>query len=65
MGPVRAPVEKGQTIGKLKVWRGDNVVLEVPLQAAEAVGPGNLAQRAFDAMGELVSGVFRAGIDRL
>ena len=36
-GPVPAPVEQGQPIGKLKVWRGDNLVLEVPLQAAESV----------------------------
>ena len=33
----------------LKVWRGDNVVLEVPLQAGESVGSGGLHQRAFDA----------------
>jgi serine-type D-Ala-D-Ala carboxypeptidase (penicillin-binding protein 5/6) len=65
MGPVRAPVEKGQAIGKLKVWRGDNVVLEVPLSASEAVATGNVAQRAFDAVGELVINVFRAGVDRL
>jgi len=64
-GPVAAPVEKGQPIGTLKVSRGDNVVLEVPLQAAEDVGTGSLQQRAFDAAGELVINVFRAGMDRL
>jgi len=64
-GPVRAPVEKGQAIGTLKVSRGDSVVLEVPLQAGESVGDGNLQQRAFDAAGELVINVFRAGVDRL
>jgi D-alanyl-D-alanine carboxypeptidase (penicillin-binding protein 5/6) len=64
-GPVRAPVAKGQPIGVLKVWRGENVVLEVPLQAGEDVGTGNLTQRAFDAVGELVINVFRAGLDRL
>jgi D-alanyl-D-alanine carboxypeptidase (penicillin-binding protein 5/6) len=64
-GPVRAPVTKGQPIGALKVWRGENVVLEVPLQAGEDVGTGNLTQRAFDAVGELVINVFRAGVDRL
>ncbi len=65
MGPVKAPIEMGQPIGRLKVWRGDNVVLEVPLSASEAVGAGNVAQRAFDAVGELVINVFRAGVDRL
>src|SRR5215471_4542494 len=48
-GPVRAPIEKGQQIGELRVWRGENVVLEVPLQASEAVGRGSLPRRAFDA----------------
>ncbi len=64
-GPVRAPVEKGRPIGVLKVWRGENIVLEVPLQAAEDVGRGNLSQRAFDAASELVVGLFRAGAERL
>ena len=64
-GPVPAPVEKGQSVGKLKVWRGDNVVLEVPLQAAENIGRGTLPQRAFDAATELVINLFRAGIERL
>jgi D-alanyl-D-alanine carboxypeptidase (penicillin-binding protein 5/6) len=64
-GPVPAPVHEGQPIGTLKVWRGDELVLEVPLQAAESVGTGNLSQRAFDAATELVIGLFRAGIQRL
>jgi D-alanyl-D-alanine carboxypeptidase (penicillin-binding protein 5/6) len=64
-GPVMAPVEKGKAIGTLKVSRGDNVVLEVPLEAGEDVGAGGLPQRAFDAMGEMVINVFRAGVDRL
>ena len=64
-GPVRAPVEQGQKIGTLKVWRGASVVLEVPLQAAESVGAGSMPQRAFDAASELVLGLFRAGFQRL
>ena len=64
-GPVMAPVEKGKAIGVLKVSRGENVVLEVPLEAGEDVGVGGLPQRAFDAMGEMVINVFRAGVDRL
>ena len=64
-GPVRAPVEQGQKIGTLKVWRGESVVLEVPLQAAESVGTGSMPQRAFDAASELVLGLFRAGFQRL
>ena len=64
-GPVRAPVEQGQKIGTLKVWRGESVVLEVPLQAAESVGAGSMPQRALDAASELVLGLFRAGFQRL
>lgn len=64
-GPVQAPVEKGQSIGRLKVWRNDSVALEVPLQAADSVGTGNISQRAMDAVTELMIGLFRAGIQRL
>jgi D-alanyl-D-alanine carboxypeptidase (penicillin-binding protein 5/6) len=64
-GPVPAPVEQGQRIGILRVWRSDALVLEVPLRAAESVGTGNLSQRALDAATELMIGLFRAGIQRL
>ncbi len=64
-GPVPAPVQQGQRIGMLKVWRGDFLVLEMPLQAAANVGVGSMRQRAFDAAAELVLGVFRAGFARL
>ena len=64
-GPVPAPVQQGQKIGTLKVWRGDFLVLEVPLQAASNVGTGSLSGRAFDAATELVLGLFRAGLQRL
>ena len=33
-GPVPAPVKEGQPIGALKVWRGDDLVLQTPLKAA-------------------------------
>jgi serine-type D-Ala-D-Ala carboxypeptidase (penicillin-binding protein 5/6) len=64
-GPVRAPVQQGQKIGMLKVWRNDSLALEVPLQAAEDVEAGSMSQRAFDAATELVIGLFRAGFQRL
>ena len=64
-GPVPAPIEQGQRIGLLKVWRNDSVILEMPLQAAESVGKGNLPQRAFDAVTELMVTLFRAGAERL
>jgi D-alanyl-D-alanine carboxypeptidase (penicillin-binding protein 5/6) len=64
-GPVPAPVQQGQKIGLLKVWRGDFLVLEVPLQAGENIGTGSMSRRAFDAASELVLGLFRAGLQRL
>lgn len=64
-GPIPAPIEQGQRIGVLKVWRNDTVILEMPLKAAESVGKGNLSQRAFDAVSELMIGLFRAGAERL
>jgi D-alanyl-D-alanine carboxypeptidase (penicillin-binding protein 5/6) len=64
-GPVQVPVAQGQAIGTLKVWRGDNIALEVPLQAAEAVEAGSLHRRAMDSLAELFGGWFRAGLKKL
>ena len=64
-GPVPAPVTKGQSIGKLKVWRGENLALEVPLQAADDVGTGSMSRRAMDAATELMIGLFHAGVGKL
>ena len=40
-GPVPAPVKEGQPIGKLKVWRNDNVVL----RTAAARPPSSVGKR--------------------
>ncbi|MGA2894076.1 MAG: D-alanyl-D-alanine carboxypeptidase family protein [Xanthobacteraceae bacterium] len=64
-GPVPAPIAKGQTIATLKVWRGDSLALEVPLQAADDVGTGSMSQRAMDGASELVIGLLRAGVGKL
>jgi D-alanyl-D-alanine carboxypeptidase (penicillin-binding protein 5/6) len=64
-GPVPAPITKGQSIGKLKVWRGENLALEIPLQAADDVGRGSMSQRAMDGATELMIGVLRAGVSKL
>src|SRR6202041_2654503 len=57
-GPVRAPVEAGQPVGIVRVWRGANIAMEAPVYAAEAVGKGSTMRRAVDGVGELVIGVF-------
>ncbi|WP_322517181.1 D-alanyl-D-alanine carboxypeptidase family protein [Rhodopseudomonas palustris] len=64
-GPVAAPVEAGHRIGVVRVWRGPNLAVEVPLQAAEANPVGSTMRRAMDGAGELVIGVFRAGFAKL
>jgi D-alanyl-D-alanine carboxypeptidase (penicillin-binding protein 5/6) len=64
-GPVRPPVKKGQPIGELKVWRGDFMVLEIPLQAAEPVEQGNMARRALDAVTEMMIALVQAGWRKL
>jgi D-alanyl-D-alanine carboxypeptidase (penicillin-binding protein 5/6) len=64
-GPVQAPVEKGTRIGKLKIWRGERVALEVELEAGESVPTGSVVGRAVDAAGELVGGLLRKGVSKL
>ena len=64
-GPVRAPIEPGQRVGFVKVWRGANVAVEAPVYAAESVGTGSTVRRAIDGASELVIGMFRAGVEKL
>src|ERR1700677_481404 len=64
-GPVRAPIETGQQIGLVKVWRGANIAVEAPVYAAEPVGRGSTVRRAIDGVSELVIGMFRAGAEKL
>jgi serine-type D-Ala-D-Ala carboxypeptidase (penicillin-binding protein 5/6) len=58
-GPVPAPVTQGQKIGNLNVYRGETVIAEVPVFAAEDVATGTFAQRAIDGATEFVIGLFR------
>jgi D-alanyl-D-alanine carboxypeptidase (penicillin-binding protein 5/6) len=64
-GPVRAPIEAGQKIGVVRVWRGANVAVESPVFAEESVGTGSTMRRAIDGVSELVIGMFRAGVEKL
>jgi D-alanyl-D-alanine carboxypeptidase (penicillin-binding protein 5/6) len=64
-GPVRAPIEAGQPVGLIKVWRGGNIAVETPVYAAESIGKGSTVRRAIDGASELVIGVFRAGAEKL
>src|SRR5689334_6566830 len=64
-GPVRAPVQEGQQVGVVKVWRSGNIAVETPVYAAEAIGTGSTVRRAIDGASELVIGMFRAGVEKL
>ena len=64
-GPVHAPVQAGQAVGVVKVWRGQQIAVEAPLYAADAVGSGTTVQRAVDGASELMIGLFRAGATKL
>jgi serine-type D-Ala-D-Ala carboxypeptidase (penicillin-binding protein 5/6) len=64
-GPVRAPVETGQKIGVIRVWRGANIAMEAPVFAAETIATGSTIRKAIDGVSELVIGVFRAGAEKL
>jgi D-alanyl-D-alanine carboxypeptidase (penicillin-binding protein 5/6) len=64
-GPVRAPIEAGQPVGVVRVWRGTNVAMEAPVFAAEPLGKGSTMRRAIDGASELVIGMFRAGAEKL
>ena len=59
VGPLVAPVSEGTEIGRLKVWRGSTLALDLPVKTKSAVPLGGLAQRALDAGIELTQDVLR------
>lgn len=48
--PIVAPVLKGQSLGALKVFKGDQPLLDVPLVALEGVEQAGIFGRAWDAV---------------
>lgn len=48
--PIVAPVAKGQALGALKVFKGDEALLDVPLAALEGVEQAGVFGRAWDAL---------------
>lgn len=52
--PLEAPVGKGQTIGVLKVWSGEQLLRETPVETAGEAGVGSLSSRTLDALQELL-----------
>jgi serine-type D-Ala-D-Ala carboxypeptidase (penicillin-binding protein 5/6) len=48
--PLVAPVTKGQTIGSLKIFRGEHLWVDMPLQALDTVEQAGVLGRAWDAL---------------
>lgn len=63
-GPLRAPVQKGAEVARLKVTRGDVQALDVPLYTGEDVEVGSVPQRAVDGLLEFGSGLIRRAFGR-
>jgi serine-type D-Ala-D-Ala carboxypeptidase (penicillin-binding protein 5/6) len=63
-GPLPAPVEAGQEIGRLRVMRGDTLALDQPVYAGESVAAGTLTQRAMDAALEVGTDLVRRAFDK-
>ena len=63
-GPLVAPVSAGVEVGRLKVWRGAILALDVPVKTKESVGVGGLGRRALDAALELTQGWVRKALAR-
>ena len=55
-GPVPAPIEAGQEIGKLQITLGNDVLREAPVYANEDIGRGTIPERALDGLKELLLG---------
>jgi serine-type D-Ala-D-Ala carboxypeptidase (penicillin-binding protein 5/6) len=58
-GPLIPPVEAGREVARLKIFRGTQQILDLPLKTAVAVEQGALPRRAMDAGLEYATGLFR------
>jgi D-alanyl-D-alanine carboxypeptidase (penicillin-binding protein 5/6) len=58
-GPLIAPIDAGQEVARLKIFRGTELILDLPLKTAAAVEQGALPRRAMDAGLEYATGLFR------
>jgi D-alanyl-D-alanine carboxypeptidase (penicillin-binding protein 5/6) len=56
LGPLKAPIKKGDRVATLRVTSQTNSVNEVPLYAAEDVEPGGMVRRGLDSLAHLALG---------
>jgi D-alanyl-D-alanine carboxypeptidase (penicillin-binding protein 5/6) len=64
-GPLRAPIQKGAQVARLKVWRAQRLVLDAPLFAAADVHEGGIVRRAVDGAYELTVDLLRQALSKL
>jgi D-alanyl-D-alanine carboxypeptidase (penicillin-binding protein 5/6) len=55
-GPVKAPIEKGQKVGELKITAPDYPGLSVPVYAAEPVSRASIFARMYIGLRTLIFG---------
>jgi D-alanyl-D-alanine carboxypeptidase (penicillin-binding protein 5/6) len=63
-GPLIPPVNEGQVVAHLKIWRGSTEALDIPLKAGQRVETGSLPQRALDAAYEFATSLVRKYITK-
>jgi D-alanyl-D-alanine carboxypeptidase (penicillin-binding protein 5/6) len=64
-GPLRAPLQEGTEVARLRVTRGDVQALDLPLYAGVDVQKGSLPQRALDGLLEFGTGLIRGAFARI
>ena len=55
-GPLVAPVKKGETVGVVRIYVGDDLLVEKPVVTMADIATGSMQDRALDAVGELLTG---------
>ena len=58
-GPLKAPVQKGTEVARLRVTSTSNAMQEVPLYAAEDIGEGGMFRRGLDSLAHLAFRLFQ------
>jgi serine-type D-Ala-D-Ala carboxypeptidase (penicillin-binding protein 5/6) len=64
-GPLKAPIEKGTEVARLRITRAEIAALDVPLFALEAIEQGSLTQRAWDSLIEMSGYWFRRAVGKV
>ncbi|HXW72509.1 MAG TPA: D-alanyl-D-alanine carboxypeptidase family protein [Methylocella sp.] len=59
VGPLMAPLEADREVARLKIFRGPEQILDLPLKTAAAIGQGGIPKRAMDASLEYATELIR------